>query len=173
MAGMFHSFTWLKLKKEKISQIEDQLIKDGSSNPYILQKIMSNLPLKGLIVSILIKYLEGRWKSMTYACQGLWHLIKTETQFIFHFAMGVLTCLLGWYYNISISEWLIQTLVIAAVLSAEALNTAIEKLSDLVEPKYSKTIGQVKDMGAAAVFIGVIAAVVIAALIYIPKIFNS
>ena len=69
------------------------------------------------------------------------------------------------------AEWLFQTLIIAFILSAEALNTAIEKLSDLVEPKHNKTIGHIKDMGAAGVFIGVIAATVMAGVIYIPKIF--
>jgi len=122
-------------------------------------------------MTLLLKYISGRLKSLTYAVQGLWHLINTEAQFKFHFAMAVLTCVLGLIYQINSTEWLFQTLIIAFILSAEALNTAIEKLSDLVEPKHNKTIGHIKDMGAAGVFIGVIAATVMAGVIYIPKIF--
>lgn len=124
-------------------------------------------------MALLLKYIIGRWKSLTYAVQGLWHLIMTEAQFKFHFIMAVLTCVLGFVYQISSTEWLFQTVIIAMILSAEALNTAIEKLSDIVEPKYSKIIGHIKDMGAAGVFIGVLAAIVMVSVIYIPKIFNT
>lgn len=121
---------------------------------------------------IIINYIIGRWKSLTYACQGIWWLLKTESQFKFHFGLAFLTCILGISYNISNTEWLVQTLIISFILSAEALNTAVEKLADFVEPKHNKSIGRIKDMGAAGVFIGVIAAIVIALIIYIPKIFQ-
>ena len=75
----------------------------------------------------------------------------------------------GFYFNISSTEWLIQILVMGAVLTAEGLNTAIERLSDFIHPEQSRHIGQIKDISAGAVFIMAITAVIIGGIIYIPK----
>jgi diacylglycerol kinase (ATP) len=51
---------------------------------------------------------------------------------------------------------------ILVVLAVEFLNTAVEKLCDYVHPQHHPQIGQVKDIGSAAVF----CALVLAALIW-------
>ena len=51
----------------------------------------------------------------------------------------------------------------AAILAAELLNTAIETLADRVEPELDPFIGRAKDLGAAAVFILSVAAILLAA----------
>jgi diacylglycerol kinase (ATP) len=48
-------------------------------------------------------------------------------------------------------QWIALIAVVLLVLSAELLNTAIEKLSDHVTPRTHPAIGRVKDMGSAAV----------------------
>lgn len=82
----------------------------------------------------------------------------------------MLITIAGFYFDISITEWLIQTLVIGLVLVAESLNTGIEKLSDFVHPEYDKRIGFIKDVSAGSAGIAAIISLIVAGIIYIPKI---
>jgi len=59
--------------------------------------------------------------------------------------------------------WALLVLTIAAVISAELLNTAIERLADHVQPQFDEAIKIVKDVAAAAVLITSLAAVMVAA----------
>jgi diacylglycerol kinase len=51
------------------------------------------------------------------------------------------------------------------------LNTAIEFLTDIVSPDYNLKAKKVKDVAAGAVLISAIAAVVIGAVVFLPKLF--
>ena len=53
----------------------------------------------------------------------------------------------------------------------EGVNTAIEKLSDYVQPEYDERIGRLKDMSAGAVMITSILASIVGLIIYLPKLF--
>lgn len=76
----------------------------------------------------------------------------------------------GFIFQISTTEWILQLLAIGLVMTAEALNTAIEKLTDYIQPEYDKKIGFIKDIAAGAPAIAAIIAVIIGVLIYLPKI---
>lgn len=66
-------------------------------------------------------------------------------------------------------EWATVVIVIGAVLSAEAVNSAIESLADLVSPEYNEAIKKTKDLAAGAVLIMAIAAAIVGFIIFIPK----
>jgi len=66
-------------------------------------------------------------------------------------------------------EWALISIVIAMVILSELLNTAIEKLADIVDPKHNELIGHVKDYSAGAVLISAIVSVIVGGLIFIPK----
>jgi len=114
-------------------------------------------------------FILGRLKSTIYASKGLWVLITTEHSFMFHGSISIILLALGFYNNITLTQWGLQIVVIGLVMAAEALNTGLEKLSDHIEPQKHKTIETIKDVGAAAVLIGLFAEIAIVALIYIPK----
>ena len=67
-------------------------------------------------------------------------------------------------------EWILQTLAIGLVLVAESLNTGIEKLADFIHPEYHEKIGFIKDVSAGSSGIAAIISLIIAGIIYIPKI---
>lgn len=50
------------------------------------------------------------------------------------------------------------------------MNSALEKLSDLVEPNYNPVIKSIKDISAAAVLWSAIVSVVIGGVIFLPRI---
>ena len=65
-----------------------------------------------------------------------------------------------------------QVLAICLVLTAESLNTAIEKIADFIHPDHNKKIGFIKDISAGAVFFAAIFALFIIYNIYWDKILN-
>ena len=60
-------------------------------------------------------------------------------------------------------------LCITLVLSMEAVNTAIEHLTNLVSPDFHPLAGKAKDVAAAAVLLSAMGSVLVAAIIFLPK----
>jgi len=113
-------------------------------------------------------FVTGRLKSLKYALLGAYKLISTEHSIMVQFSLGVLVSIAGFYFNISSTEWMLQTLAIGLVLSIEGLNTAVEKMADFIHPEFHQKIGFIKDIAAGAVFFAAIAALIVGCLIYIP-----
>ena len=116
-------------------------------------------------------FLIHRLKSFGYAFKGMLLLLKTESSIQIQFVLALLVTAAGFYFEISTTEWIFQVLTIAIVMSIEGLNTALEKLSDFIQPDFEPKIGFIKDISAGTVFFTAIAAFVVALIIYIPKIF--
>ena len=114
-------------------------------------------------------FFSGRLKSMGYAFKGAVKLITTEHSVMAQFSIGILLIFLGFYFNITKTEWLFQTLAIGLVLSIEGLNTAVEKVADFIHPNYHERIGFIKDIAAGAVFFAAMTAIAIGVIIYLPK----
>lgn len=119
----------------------------------------------------MIKFIKGRIKGVGYAFKGAYLLITTEASVKAQFFIGVLVTIAGIYFNITTTEWIIQTLIIGLIMSLEGLNTAVEEIADFIHPEHHKKIGLIKDIAAGAVFIFAIAAIIIGCIIYLPKIF--
>jgi diacylglycerol kinase len=73
---------------------------------------------------------------------------------------------LGLWFQITLIEWALLTLVGTFVLAAEAFNTAIEIDIDLTSPDTHPYARDTKDVAAGAVLIAAAAAVVIGGLIF-------
>jgi diacylglycerol kinase (ATP) len=57
----------------------------------------------------------------------------------------------------------------ALIRIAETLNTAVERLTDLVSPEYHPLAGKVKDVAAGAVLVAMLAAVSIGLVVFGPR----
>jgi diacylglycerol kinase (ATP) len=108
-------------------------------------------------------------RSFGYAFKGVAYAAATQLNFRVHLALTLLAVFLGYTLGISITEWQWIILCIAIVLMAELFNTAIEMLTDLVSPEYNERAGRVKDMGAGAVVVTAIFALVTGIIIFLPK----
>lgn len=106
-----------------------------------------------------------------YAFQGLAVLIKTERNFKFHLFAFLGISIASFSFQIEKTEWLSILVISAIVLSAEALNSAIEKLCNHLHPEIHPSIKSVKDIAAAAVLISSIIAIVIGGIIFFPRIY--
>lgn len=116
-------------------------------------------------------FLIKRIKSVGYAFKGAYQLITTEASVKVQFVIGLIMTVAGFYFGLSPMEWAIQILTIALIMAIEGVNTAIEELADFIHPDHHHKIGLIKDLAAGAVFIVAIAAVIVGAIIYFPKIF--
>jgi len=104
-------------------------------------------------------------RSFRFAGQGIVDLFHFENNARVHLLLAGLVAGAGLWLQLSRTEWAIIVTQIGLVWAAEAVNTAIEKLCDLVSPGYHPQIKAVKDLSSGAVLILAITAVVVGALI--------
>ena len=112
--------------------------------------------------------LKKRIKSFVYAFQGIGSFLKKEHNAWIHCTAIVLVTWGGFYFQITSTEWCIVLICFGLVLAAEAFNTAIERLVNLVSPEYHPLAGDVKDVAAGAVLICAITAAIIGCIIFLP-----
>lgn len=106
---------------------------------------------------------------MGFALKGAIKLITTEHSVMVQFSIAVLLVFAGFYFEITATEWMFQTLAIGLVLAIEGLNTAVEKIADFIHPDFHKKIGFIKDIAAGSVFFAAMTAIAIGLIIYVPK----
>ncbi len=97
-------------------------------------------------------------------------MLKEERNSRLELIVAMLVVGLSWWLQVSSIEWCIILLCIGALLSAEAMNTSIERLSDFVSPERNDKIRDVKDLAAGSVFVISIIGSIIGLIIFIPKI---
>src|SRR2546425_4974292 len=85
-------------------------------------------------------------------------------------AAGTLATLAaGAYFSISALEWCAALLALSLIWAAEGMNTALERLTDLVSPDFHPLAGMAKDIAAGAVLLAAIGAVVLGFIIFGPR----
>ena len=121
------------------------------------------------------KYLKTQGKpgfreSFNHATDGLDYAINHERNLKIEIFIGILVCIAGFIFKISLLEWLVIVLVIAMVISLELVNTSIERAVDLVTKEYKDLAKVAKDVAAGAVLIMSMFSVVVGIIIFLPKI---
>lgn len=111
-------------------------------------------------------------RSFSYAWNGIKTSFISETNFKIHTAFAVLAIALAVMLGISSVEWIVVLFCIALVMLTEMLNTAIEKLCDLVQPDMHPVIKKVKDITAGAVLIAAVCSLIAGIIIFLPAIMH-
>jgi diacylglycerol kinase len=114
---------------------------------------------------------KERGNSFTYAWDGIKAVLRTEHNTWIHLALTVVALALGFVLKISAGEFMGLIIVMTMVWTAEIFNTAIEKTMDFISKEKHPQIKLVKDLAAAAVLITALSAIVVGAIIFIPKLF--
>jgi diacylglycerol kinase (ATP) len=98
------------------------------------------------------------WRATLNTRNGLAVAIRSERAFREELALLGLAFPLAWLVGATGMRRVELIAVVVLVLVVELLNTAIEKLSDRVTTEHDAQIGQVKDMGSAAVGVALVMA---------------
>ncbi len=110
--------------------------------------------------------------SFRYAFEGVWTALKDEPNLKFHFLVGFLVILAGFYFGISKIEWLVVLLTIGFVVAVELTNTAIEEVVDSFTSEVHPSAKKAKDVSAGAVLVVSMTALITGAVIFLPYIFK-
>ncbi|MFA5913379.1 MAG: diacylglycerol kinase family protein [Burkholderiales bacterium] len=113
-------------------------------------------------------YLSARLRSFGHAFRGLKLLLQTQHNARIHALATVLVAAAGALAGLSPAEWALIALAATGVWVAEALNTSIEFLVDLVSPGQHPLAGRAKDVAAGAVLVAAIGSVVVGGLVFGP-----
>ena len=109
--------------------------------------------------------------SFKNAFAGVKWALTTQPNFIIHITLAILVTLLGFYYQISKIEWLILVFTIFWGLATEMLNTAVEAVTDLVTKEWRQEAKIAKDVSAGMMLTVGFGSIVVAAIIFLPRIF--
>lgn len=108
--------------------------------------------------------------SIGHAVDGIVDLVKRENNAKIHVISTLLVILVGLRLEFLAIEWLWISLAVAGVWVAELINSALEKLVDLVSPEEHPLAKKVKDYAAGAVLVMAIWAVFVFCLISLPHV---
>lgn len=112
-------------------------------------------------------------RSFRFAGQGILDLFRFENNAKVHLLIAGLVVGAGLYLQLNRTEWAIILTQIGLVWTAEAFNTAIEKLCDFVSPGLHPQIKAIKDMSSGAVLILAIVAVIVGLIILGGRLLES
>lgn len=112
---------------------------------------------------------SSRIASFRFAIRGIWLLLSTQTNARIHAVATLLVISLACWLQVSAAQWGLLAAASTLVWLTEALNTAIERLTDLVSPEFRPLAGEVKDLAAAAVLLSALGAVAVAGAVFGPS----
>ncbi|MFZ2198610.1 MAG: diacylglycerol kinase [Thermodesulfovibrionales bacterium] len=110
-----------------------------------------------------------KWlKSTNFAIEGILQGAKTQRHLRYHFFTAAFILVLSYVLGITRMEFIMVSLAVILVISAEMLNSAVEAVVDILSPQYSEKARTAKDIAAGAVLITAFGAAVLGYIILFP-----
>lgn len=105
-------------------------------------------------------------ESFNCAIEGIVYVLKTQRNMRIHFAAAAVIVFLGIVLNLSRIDFLFICFAVFLVLLAEMMNTAVELIIDLISDTYHPLARLIKDIGAGAVMIASLNAIIIGYIVF-------
>lgn len=112
--------------------------------------------------------IRARVRSFGYAFAGIGFMLRTQPNAWVHLVATVLALLTSFYLHISAADWRWIILAILLVWAAEAFNTAVEYVCDMVSPERNIVVKHAKDIAAGAVLLSAVSAACIGLITFWP-----
>jgi diacylglycerol kinase len=113
-------------------------------------------------------FISSRIVSFGHAFRGWGYVLRTQHNAWIHSVVATAVFAVGLWLRLSARDWAIIILTVAMVFTAEFINTAIEAVVDLASPVHHPLAKVGKDVGAGAVLISALAAIIVGLLILGP-----
>jgi diacylglycerol kinase len=113
--------------------------------------------------------LQKTLRSFANGFIGIAHVIRSERNMRTHCVAAVAVAAAGLTLGLAAWEWVAVTFCFGLVLSAECLNTAVERLADRVSLDRHPLIKQAKDCASGGVLVLAIMSAVVGGVIFLPK----
>jgi diacylglycerol kinase len=109
-------------------------------------------------------------RSFANGFSGLAHAFGSEQNLRIHGVAAVCVIVAGFFFALAAWEWIAVLLCIGLVISAECMNSAVERIADRVSLERHPLIKQAKDCSAAAVLVLAMTSAVVGGIVFAPKI---
>lgn len=111
--------------------------------------------------------------SIEFAFTGIKTVFKEERNMRKHVLLGIIVIICGVLFRLSQIEWLWLLLAVFLVWLVEIINTVFENVVDMFTDFHFHPIGKkIKDMAAGVVLLTAVFAVIVGAIIFLPKIYH-
>ncbi len=117
-------------------------------------------------------YIRRRKEAFRYAVSGLFASVREESHMQIHLVAATVAVSAGIYLEIGAMDWLAVAGSIALVMICEIFNTAVEKICDLITLSEDARIKYIKDISSGAVLLSCVLALIVAAVVFGPKVFS-
>ena len=107
------------------------------------------------------------FKNTSYAVNGLKDLIKTETSFKIELIITIILLPVIIFVDATLTNKALMIISLMGMILAETINSAIERVVDLVTLEHHHMAGRAKDVGSAIVFLSIFIFVVTWSIILI------
>lgn len=110
-------------------------------------------------------------KSFSHALRGMWHVFLSEGNFRIQLIFAVLVVVFSLMVNLAVEKLIVVLLSITLLLVLEMMNTAFERMIDIVQPRFHEYARKIKDISAGAVLLAALSCFFIIVLVLFPEIF--
>ncbi|MBU5427104.1 diacylglycerol kinase [Tissierella pigra] len=107
--------------------------------------------------------------SFNFAVSGIIIALKTEKNMKIHYIIALGVIILSLFFDFSRVEFLLLLFSITLVVVAEMVNTALERVIDLITQDYHPLARLVKDVAAGAVLIAAINSIIVGYLLFFDR----
>ena len=111
--------------------------------------------------------MKKQLKSFKFALSGIARAVCTEGHLRFHLVAAVYVLVFSAFYSFAAAQIAVLIMLIALVITAELINTALENICDLITNEQNQFIKNAKDMAAGAVLALSVGAAVIACIFFL------
>lgn len=110
------------------------------------------------------------YRSFGYAIEGIWYTLKGDQNLRVHCIVAAFVILASVFFKVNPFEMGILGVMIILVIMAEMINTAIEKMVDLITTEHRKEAKIAKDVASGMVLISAVGSIIVGILIFTPYI---
>lgn len=104
--------------------------------------------------------------SFRHAFRGFVHAVRTERNMQFHIIATVIVVVAMFLLPTTTVQKMFLAFLVVFVITLELVNTAMERVLNIIEPEYHKQVRIAKDVTAAAVLVGALGSLIIGLAIF-------